>query len=104
METDSNLVRSRRDEFQICMEILEVLSLSSAPLPITMILRKVGIKHIKAKQVLESMIQTEWIMTAFSNSNDDRFGDLFSLTKKGREILGIYQERIREIFLQLGKG
>jgi predicted transcriptional regulator len=85
------------------MEILEVLLLSPTPLPITIVLRKVGIKHIKAKKLLESMVQIEWIATSFSDSKDDRFGDLFSLTKKGKEILSIYQKQIREFFFQLGK-
>jgi predicted transcriptional regulator len=85
------------------MEVLEVLSLSSTPLPVTEILKKVGIKHITGKKILQSMLRTDWISESLSNSKDDRFGNVFALTKRGRNILGIYQEQIRVIFHQLGK-
>jgi predicted transcriptional regulator len=85
------------------MEILEILSLSSTPLPVTVVLRKVGIKHMTGKKILRSMIKINWVTEAFSNTEDERFGNVFTLTKKGRDILFIYQEQIREIFLQLRK-
>jgi predicted transcriptional regulator len=97
------LVRLRRDEFEICMEILEVLSLSSEPMSITELMRKVGIKHIKAKKILKSMCDVGWINESLSESLDQRFGSLFTIDSKGSDILNVYLQKIRELFIQLGK-
>lgn len=80
------------------MEILELLALSFDPVPITELIRKVGIKHIKAKKLLDSMQNTEWIREIPSPSDDQRFGRLYILGEKGEDILTIYTKKLKELF------
>ena len=95
------MVRPRRGEFEICMEILEILSFTLDSVPITEIIRKVGIKHIKARKLLEGMQELHWIREVPSHSDDQRFGRLYSIDEEGEEILMIYLKKIKELFQQL---
>lgn len=95
------MVRSRRDEFEICMEILEILAFTLDPVPITELIRKVGIKHIKARKLLVGMQELHWIREVPSHSEDQRFGRLYNIDEEGEEILTIYIKKIKELFQQL---
>lgn len=99
----SFLVRTRRDDLEVCMEILEILITTTRPISITEIATDVRVKHQKAKQLLESMEKVNWIVSNTSMQDDLRFKDNFEISDEGMNILKIYYERIEGIFKELEK-
>lgn len=94
--------RSRRDDIEICMEILELVVTSNRDISITDILSYTRIKHIKAKQLLESMEQSNWIIEELSTNPDLRFKYVYHILPEGEEVLTIYLEKLKKLFSFLG--
>ena len=93
--------RSRRDDIEICMEILELLVTSNKEISITDILLHTRIKHIKAKKLLESMERSCWIHSHLSTNPDLRYKAIFKILPEGFEVLSLYQEKLRMLFSYL---
>ena len=92
------MARSRRDDFEICMEILELLYSSADNISITDILQHTRIKHTKAKQLLNSMEQSHWIEPVLSTNPDLRYKDFYKILPEGIDVLAIYHEKLKNIF------
>ena len=90
--------RSRRDDIEICMEILELIVASVQDISITDILFHTRIKHIKAKQLLESMEHSSWITPQISTNPDLRFKSVYKILPEGEEVLIVYKEKLRKLF------
>ena len=90
--------RSRRDDIEICMEILELLTMSLKDITISDILQHTRTKHIKAKQLLESMEKSTWIESCISTNSDLRYKDVFRITQNGEDVLSLYKEKLYKLF------
>ena len=93
-----DMPRSRRDDIEICMEILELIVTGMSDISITDILFHTRIKHIKAKQLLESMEQSHWIEPCLSTNPDLRFKYIYKILPEGEEVLTVYKEKLRKLF------
>ena len=89
--------RSRRDDLEICMEILELLY-NSNNISITDILQHTRIKHVKAKQLIDSMEKSLWIESVFSKNSDLRIKNHYLILPSGLEILSVYYEKLQKLF------
>jgi predicted transcriptional regulator len=95
------LVRSRRDDLEVCMEILEHLVSLDEPVSITELAFNVRVKHQKAKNLLDSMEKVNWITSSTSMREDLRFKDLYEILPEGLKVLKIYFENLENLFKQL---
>ena len=95
--------RSRRDDIEICMEILELLVTSNKDISISDILFHTRIKHIKAKQLIDSMERSCWIQSHLSTNPDLRYKSVFKILPEGFEVLSLYQEKLRMLFSYLSE-
>ena len=92
------MARSRRDDLEICMEILEILLTNDQPVSITEIAQKVGLRHQKAKILLDSMEKAHWITTTFANTDDLRFKYCYIILQEGNKIISFYHQRLEKLF------
>lgn len=83
------------------MEILEILVESFEPKSITDLSTSVRVKHQKAKSLLESMVNVEWIESITSMREDLRYKVLYKILPEGNNILKVYYERIEQLFNDL---
>jgi predicted transcriptional regulator len=95
------LVRTRRDDLEVCMEILEHLISLIEPISITELSLNVRIKHQKAKQLLDSMEKVDWITSTTSMREDLRFKDLYEILPEGSKVLKLYYDNLENLFKQL---
>ena len=94
----------RRDDIEICMEILDLLLEKSGQVTISEIISLSRIKHSKAKQLLDTMQKSGWIEPRGSFSDDQRYKDFFFLLEEGEKILNFYKENMRILFSFLETG
>lgn len=95
------MARSRRDDLEICMEILEFI-VTNIDLSITDIAQYVRVKHAKAKQLLESMERSNWIRGIMSTSSDLRYKAFYEILPEGIDVLKLYEEQLKKLFYFLG--
>ena len=95
--------RSRRDDLEICMEVLEFILTKNTELSITDIAQYVRVKHGKAKQLLESMERSSWINSTMSTSSDLRYKSFYEILPEGVEVLNLYEEQLKKLFYFLGR-
>ena len=80
------------------MEILEILLESDVPVSITEIAQSAGLRHQKAKMLLDSMEKTHWITTTFANTDDLRFKSCYIILPEGNKIISFYHQRLEKLF------
>ncbi|MFW9929807.1 MAG: hypothetical protein ACFFD1_10485 [Candidatus Thorarchaeota archaeon] len=97
------MARTRRDDLEVCMEILEILLTSLEPVPITELALNVRLKHQKAKQLLNSMEAVKWITSEVSMLDDNRFKDLYKILPEGINVLKLYSSKLESLFKELQK-
>ena len=88
----------RRDDIEICMEILDLLIEKIDSISITDVISHTRIKHTKAKQILDSMEKSNWIEQNQSFHDDQRYKSFYRLLPEGERIIFYYKENIQKIF------
>ena len=86
----------RRDDIEICMEILDLLQ--EKPVTISEIISYTRIKHSKAKQLLETMEKSGWIETRGSFYDDQRYKSFFYILEEGEKVIKFYKENLKILF------
>jgi DNA-binding MarR family transcriptional regulator len=90
----------RRDDIEICMEILDLL-LENNQVTISEIISYTRIKHSKAKQLLETMEKSQWIELRGSFSDDQRFKNIFFILPEGETVIKYYKDNLKKFFIFL---
>lgn len=93
----------RRDDIEICMEILDLLLERPGQVTISEIISYSRIKHSKAKQLLETMESSGWIEPRGSFFDDQRYKNFFFILEEGEKIIKFYKENMKILFSFLDK-
>ena len=75
----------RRDYFLIILELFDQCQNTSFSL--NYIMKKLGLNHIKAQQLVDKMIQKEYIEQTLTNNDDNRIKNEYNLTYKGHLLM-----------------
>jgi len=86
----------RRDDIEICMEILDLLQEKSVT--ISEIISFTRIKHSKAKQLLETMEKSGWIEPRGSFNDDQRYKNFFYILEEGEKVIKFYKDNLKILF------
>ena len=86
----------RRDDIEICMEILDLLQDRPGQVTISEIISFSRIKHSKAKQLLETMEKSGWISQSnYSYIDDQRYKNFFYIQEEGQKNIKFYKENMK---------
>lgn len=88
----------RRDDIEICMEILDLLQEKPGQVTISEIISYTRIKHSKAKQLLETMEKSGWIEPRGSFYDDQRYKNFFFILEEGEKVIQFYKEKMQILF------
>ena len=88
----------RRDDIEICMEILDLLLEKPGQVTISEIISYTRIKHSKAKQLLETMEKSFWIEPRGSFYDDQRYKNFFYILEEGEKVIRFYKENLKILF------